>query len=95
MYFHISLLRDIIRLTSHISVDGSGSMSGTKWDKAITSTVAMCKAADMAGNIRVIVSFRFTQKDKPLVLIGYDSNDKQTKSHQVFVDWHWCCVELP
>ena len=58
----------------HISVDGSGSMSGTKWDKAITSTVAMCKAADMAGNIRVIVSFRFTQKDKPLVLIGYDSN---------------------
>ena len=58
----------------HISIDGSGSMSGRKWDKAITSTVAMCKAADMAGNIRVIVSFRFTQKDKPLVLIGYDSN---------------------
>ena len=57
----------------HISVDGSGSMNGRKWDKAITSTVAMCKAADMAGNIRVIVSFRFTQGDKPLVLIGYDS----------------------
>ena len=57
----------------HISVDGSGSMSGRKWDKAITSTVAMCKAAEMAGNIRVIVSFRFTQGDKPLVLIGYDS----------------------
>ena len=57
----------------HISVDGSGSMNGRKWDKAITSTVAMCKAAEMAGNIRVIVSFRYTQKDKPLVLIGYDS----------------------
>tara|TARA_A100001015_G_scaffold216512_1_gene243141 strand:- start:222 stop:2099 length:1878 start_codon:yes stop_codon:yes gene_type:complete len=57
----------------HISIDGSGSMSGRKWDKAITSAVAMCKAAEMAGNIRVIVSFRYTQKDKPLVLIGYDS----------------------
>ena len=57
----------------HISIDGSGSMSGRKWDKAITSTVAMCKAAEMAGNIRVIVSFRYTQGDKPLVLIGYDS----------------------
>ena len=57
----------------HISIDGSGSMNGRKWDRAITSTVAMCKAADMAGNIRVIVSFRYTQGDKPLVLIGYDS----------------------
>ena len=57
----------------HISIDGSGSMNGRKWEKAITSTVAMCKAAEMAGNIRVIVSFRFTQGDKPLVLIGYDS----------------------
>ena len=57
----------------HISIDGSGSMSGTKWDKAITSTIAMCKAAEMAGNIRVVVSFRYTQDHKPLVLIGYDS----------------------
>ena len=57
----------------HISIDGSGSMNGRKWDKAITSAVAMCKAAEMAGNIRVIVSFRYTQGDKPLVLIGYDS----------------------
>jgi len=57
----------------HISVDGSSSMNGRKWDKAITSTIAMCKAAEMAGNIRVIVSFRFTQEGKPLVLIGYDS----------------------
>ena len=57
----------------HISVDGSGSMNGRKWDRAITSTIAMCKAAEMAGNIRVIVSFRFTQEHKPLVLIGYDS----------------------
>ena len=57
----------------HISIDGSGSMNGRKWENAVTSAVAMCKAADMAGNIRVIVSFRFTGQSNAQVLIGYDS----------------------
>ena len=58
----------------HISVDGSSSMNGRKWDKAITSTIAMCKAAEMAGNIKVVVSFRYTQDKQPVVLIAYDSS---------------------
>ena len=29
-------------------------MNGEKFQKAITSAVAMCKAADMAGNIEVM-----------------------------------------
>ena len=57
----------------HLSIDGSGSMNGKKFDKAITSAVAICKAAEMAGNIKVVVSFRFTQDDQPVVLIAYDS----------------------
>ena len=57
----------------HISIDGSGSMQGRKWEKAITSTVAMCRAAELAGNIRVIVSFRYTNQSSAVVLIGYDS----------------------
>ena len=40
---------------------------------AITSTVAMCRAAELAGNIRVIVSFRYTGETNAQVLIGYDS----------------------
>ncbi len=39
----------------HISVDASGSMSGKKWNKAMTSAVAMIKACDMAGNIDVVI----------------------------------------
>ena len=79
----------------HISVDGSGSMNGRKWKKAITSTVAMCKAAEMAGNIRVIVSFRFTQELKPLVLIGYDS--KVNKLGHIKSLWTniGCCGTTP
>ena len=64
----------------HISIDASGSMSGKKFDKSITSAVAMVKAAEMAGNIHVVVSFRWTSEDKPVVIICYDSRkDKITK----------------
>ena len=49
MYSHISSLERYNKIFPHISVDGSGSMNGRKWEKAITSTVAMCKAAEMAG----------------------------------------------
>jgi len=58
----------------HLSIDGSGSMSGKKFEKAMTSAVAICKAADMAGNIKVVVSFRYTQDKQPVVLIAYDSS---------------------
>jgi len=64
----------------HISIDASGSMSGNKLSKSITSAVAMVKAAEMAGNIHVVVSFRWTQDNKPVVIICYDSRkDKITK----------------
>ena len=64
----------------HLSIDGSGSMSGGKFEKAIKSAVAMAKAADMAGNIHVTVDVRWTNKDKPIVVIVYNSKkDKLTK----------------
>ena len=64
----------------HISIDASGSMGGDKLSKAITSAVAMVKAADMAGNINVVVSFRWTDNKKPVVIICYNSRkDKLNK----------------
>ena len=64
----------------HLSIDGSGSMNGGKFEKAIKSAVAMAKAADMAGNIQVTVDVRWTNKDKPIVVIVYNSKkDKLTK----------------
>ena len=68
----------------HISIDASGSMSGTPWNKAMTSAVAMIKACDMAGNIDVVVSIRTTHgrgnTDVPLIMVCYDSRtDKLVK----------------
>ena len=78
----------------HISVDASGSMSGTKWNKAMTSAVAMIKAADMAGNIDVVVSIRTThgngygranRLNVPMIMVCYDSRvDKLIKIKSLF-----------
>ena len=69
----------------HLSIDGSGSMGGTCWNKAMTSAVAMCKAADMAGNIGVTVTVRTTENNSPFILVAYDSrNDKLNKIKQLF-----------
>ena len=75
----------------HISVDASGSMCGDKWNKAMTSAVAMIKACDMAGNIDVVVSIRTTHSprgtntDVPFILVAYDSRkDKLTKVKTIF-----------
>ena len=75
----------------HISVDASGSMSGTKWNKAMTSAVAMIKACDMAGNIDVVVTTRTTNygqgggQGTPMIVVCYDSRvDKLIKVKNLF-----------
>lgn len=65
----------------HISVDASGSMSRDKWTNALCTCVTLIKASDEVDNIHVQVSFRSTvgggysssSKNKPLVLVAYDS----------------------
>ena len=75
----------------HISVDASGSMSGKKWNQAMTSAVAMIKACDMVGNIDVVVSIRTTHSDNnssqgvPLIMVVFDSRkDKLQKVKSLF-----------
>jgi len=77
----------------HISVDASGSMSGSKWNNTMKTVVAVCKAVDMISNVDVAVSFRSTHESQrrsygnthPLVLVGYDSRvDKFTKVKKMF-----------
>lgn len=64
----------------HISVDASGSMSGSKWSKAQKAVVAIAKAASMVSNLNIVISYRYTSsfrgsynKMLPLVLVAYDS----------------------
>jgi len=73
----------------HISIDASGSMSGTKFYNAITSAVAVAQAASMTTGIRVQISFRGTNSigsgDKCITLYAYDSqHDKMSKIKSLF-----------
>jgi hypothetical protein len=75
----------------HISVDASSSMSsGNKWEEALKTVTAICKACSMTDNIRVSVSFRTTintKKDSniPYVVFAYDSSkDKFSKVSTLF-----------
>ena len=77
----------------HISVDASSSMRGEKWNKTMTSVVAICKAASMVNNLRVTVSFRSTfsvssmkrMSSLPYVVFAYDSaTDKINKIKTLF-----------
>ena len=66
----------------HISIDYSGSMSGEKLRKAITSTVAIVKACEMARNINVQVSIRSTdsgQRCLPYIAVVYGSRKSNFK----------------
>jgi len=92
--FNTSFIESYSDAFLHISIDASGSMGGDKWDKTMTSVVAICKATSMIQNVDVVVSIRSTHNtgghgrnsgDKPLILIAYDSRvDKFLKVKNLF-----------
>jgi len=69
----------------HLSIDASGSMNGSKWEKTQIAAVAIAKAASMIDNIHVQISYRTTQNQVPLVLMAYDSRtDNINKIQRLF-----------
>ena len=69
----------------HITLDGSGSMSGTLWNDALAVAIALCKAGSMVSNLNVQVSIRGTWGNKPYICIAYDSRfDKFEKVKRLF-----------
>ena len=73
----------------HVTIDGSGSMSGTLWDDSLAVTIAICKAASMVNNLNVQVSIRGTWGNRPYVCIAYDSRfDKFEKVKRLFPALH-------
>ena len=69
----------------HISVDASGSMSGTKWRKTMTNVVALAKAVSMIPNLEIQISFRTTSGELPYIVVAYDSRvDKFIKVKTLF-----------
>lgn len=73
----------------HISLDGSGSMSGSAWDKALTTTIAICKASSMISNLNVQVTIRGIWGKKAYICQAYDSRvDKFDKVKRLFPALH-------
>jgi hypothetical protein len=82
----------------HISIDYSGSMSGEKIRKAITSTVAIVKACEMARNINVQVSIRSTDTGRtilPYVAMVYDSRRDTFKQFCTYMSSLECTNTTP
>ena len=80
-----------------ISIDASGSMGGSKWNRTMTSVTAIAKAASMTQNLDVVIDFRSSYSQgygrgndsKPLLLIAYDSRkDKFSKIQRLFQSIH-------
>ena len=77
-------------LNLHISIDASGSMYGSKWINALTSAVAVIKAASMTSNINVQLTIRSTHRSGrndslPVIVMAYDSRkDKISKVKNIF-----------
>lgn len=57
----------------HISIDGSGSMDGVKWDATVQLTITIAKAIQYTQNINVQVSIRDTWKGDARAILAYDS----------------------
>jgi len=69
----------------HISVDASGSMkSGTKWVKTIKLVSAISYASLKIPNFDVVVSFRTTNSQTPLILIAFDSTKHKIDKIHLF-----------
>ncbi|CAB4143544.1 hypothetical protein UFOVP449_215 [uncultured Caudovirales phage] len=76
--FYTNEIEQFKKANLHISLDYSGSMSGSKLRKTITSVVAIVKACEMARNVNVQVSIRSTDsgshgKSLPYICMVHDS----------------------
>ena len=67
----------------HISLDGSGSMGGEKWNNTVVMTMAIAKAATYVQNLDIQVSIRVTNSSGrvaiPVVVNCYDSRKNNLK----------------
>jgi hypothetical protein len=82
----------------HISIDYSGSMSGSKLRKAIVSTVAIVKACEMARNINTQVSIRSTDSGSrplPYVVLVHDSRKSTFKQFAHYMSALECTNTTP
>lgn len=67
----------------HISIDGSMSMKGEKWESTCETVVSLAYLAKVVDNLNISVSVRLVDNGKPLTYLIFDSkinNIKKLKS---------------
>jgi len=83
--FQTSFIEQFNNSVVHLSIDASGSMSGSKFEKSLIAATAIAKAASMTNNFDVVISFRSTEdmgrKTLPAIFIAYDS--RKHKIHRL------------
>jgi len=69
-------------ISLHVTIDGSGSMDGTKWQQVLTNTIALGYVALKMDNIDLTISIRTSGKNPnlssqtaqiPLLILAFDS----------------------
>jgi len=69
----------------HMTIDASGSMGGSPWQKALTVAVAVAVAAERIQNLDLTISMRASADAYATIAIIYDSRkDKVMKIKQLF-----------
>jgi len=72
----------------HVSIDGSGSMEGSKWNQVLTNTIALGYISLKMDNIDLTISIRTTGKDPkrstntehiPLLILAFNSKKHTLK----------------
>ena len=75
--FNKTLHQTVTPSLLYLSIDASGSMSGDKWKSALTTSIAIAKAASMVASVEVVIairgSFRAGSDYMPLNWEIYDS----------------------
>lgn len=63
----------------HLSIDGSGSMVGSKWNNTVQMTIAIAKAITYTQNVSLQVTVRATRGNNPCNILIYDSKKNNLK----------------
>jgi hypothetical protein len=75
-------------ISLHVSIDGSGSMEGTKWQQVLTNTIALGYVALKMDNIDLTISIRTSGRNPnlssqtaqiPLLILAFDSKKHTLK----------------
>ena len=99
--FYTNEIDQFKKANLHISLDYSGSMSGRKLKRTITSVVAIVKACEMARNLNVQVSIRSTDsgrnggKSLPYICLIHDSRRDSFKQFAKYMSILDCSNTTP